>query len=126
MLPQHKGVGKKGDAFGLPPLVAQSRARRWDLCARCRELVSPPGSFSSHGQQGHARGRAWVAHAVPSPWELVSVGRSVRQPAAGQCRAAAALPCLVRRGVQAVIRRGKDEVDVAGGIPGCEERSLLC
>lgn len=41
-------------------------------------------------------------------------------------RAGVALPSLVRSGVQAVIRRGKDEVDITGGIPGCEERSLLC
>lgn len=34
--------GKEGDAFGLPPLVAESTVCRWDPCAMCGELVSPP------------------------------------------------------------------------------------
>ena len=45
MLPQRERVGKEGAAFGLPPLVARSTARRWDPCARCREVVSPPASL---------------------------------------------------------------------------------
>lgn len=34
--------GKEGDAFGLPPLMARSTVCRWDPCAICGELVSPP------------------------------------------------------------------------------------
>lgn len=55
-----------------------------------------------------------MAHDVPLPWQLVRVGLSVQ------------LCPLSEKGDQAVTRRGKDVMDVSGGISGCEEKSLLC
>lgn len=43
--PPCERVGKEGDAFGLPSLVAQSGACGWDPCAGCRELVRPLASL---------------------------------------------------------------------------------
>lgn len=55
-----------------------------------------------------------MAHDVPLPWQLVCGGLSVQ------------LCPLSEKGDQAVTRRGKDGMDILGGISGCEERSLLC
>lgn len=122
-LPHRESVGKGGLPLGGPP-QARSTARGWDPCARCRELVSPPASLQLLWAAGTC-GRVGLG-GRRAPALGAGAGPSVRQQGGAGTYGRAALPRSLGRGAQAAIRRGKDEVDTAGGIPGCEERSLLC
>lgn len=114
--------GEGGDAFGLPPFVTLSTVWRWEPCGRYRELVRLPclpsaPACSRDVQEG---GLGW--HTCHCPGRSACLSVQQQQGGVGVSGWGSSAPLAEKR---AVVRRGKDEADIAGGIPGCEERSLL-